>query len=78
MAWNIAATPKAEILPLQALDMAASDAGDNRSTETVGDSYDNALAEAVNALHKTELICRRGPRRTVEQVELATLGCVWW
>jgi transposase InsO family protein len=48
------------------------------STGTVGDSYDNALAEAVNGLYKTELIRRRGPWKTVEQVELATLEYVWW
>jgi transposase InsO family protein len=48
------------------------------STGTVGDSYDNAMAEAVNALYKTELICARGAWRTVEQVELATLEWVWW
>jgi putative transposase len=39
----------------------------------------NALAEAVNGLYKTELIRRRGPWHTVEDVELATLGWVrWW
>ena len=38
----------------------------------------NALAEAVNGLYKTELIRQRGPWRTVEQVELATLEYVWW
>ncbi|MBF4562864.1 transposase [Microbacterium sp. VKM Ac-2870] len=48
------------------------------STGTVGDSHDNALAEAINNLYKTELIRQRGPWRTVEQVELATLECVWW
>lgn len=37
-----------------------------------------ALAEAVNGLFKTELIRQRGPWRTVEQVELATLEYVWW
>ncbi len=36
------------------------------------------MAEAVNGLYKTELIRRRGPWRTVEQVELATLEYVWW
>ena len=36
------------------------------------------LAEAVNGLYKTELICRRGPWPAVEQVELATLEYVWW
>ncbi|MCI0344767.1 MAG: IS3 family transposase [Chloroflexi bacterium] len=41
-----------------------------------GDSYDNALAETVNGLYKAELINRRGPWRTVEQVELATAAWV--
>ena len=48
------------------------------SVGTVGDSYDNALAESVYASYKTELIYRRRPWRTVEQVELATLEYVWW
>ncbi|WP_374197653.1 IS3 family transposase [Microbacterium paraoxydans] len=48
------------------------------STGTVGDSFDNAMAEAVNNLYKTELIRQRGPWRKVEQVELATLEWVWW
>jgi transposase InsO family protein len=48
------------------------------STGTIGDSFDNALAEAVNGLYKTELIRRRGPWRTIEQVELATSKYVWW
>lgn len=52
--------------------------GARPSTGTVGDSYDNALAETVNGLYKTELIRRKGPWRTVEQVELATLEYVWW
>lgn len=105
--WRVAATLKADILPLQAFDMAAWDAGGDlaglvhhadhgsnylamvytdrilelgakSSTGSIGDSYDNALAEAVNGLFKTELIRRRGPWRTVEQVELATLEWVWW
>ena len=105
--WNVAATLKAEVLPLQALEMAAWQAGGNLeglvhhsdhgsnymsmvytnrvaelgaipSTGTVGDSYDNSMAEAVNALYKAELIRRQGPWRTVEQVELATLKYVWW
>ena len=46
------------------------------SIGTVGDSYDNALAEAVNALYKTELIKRQGPWRNAEHVELATLAYV--
>ena len=48
------------------------------STGTVGDSYDNSMAEAVNALYKAELIRQQGPWRTVEQVEFATLKYVWW
>ena len=46
----------------------------------VGDSYDNALAETVNGLYKTELIRGpgQGPWRTVDDVELATLGWVHW
>ena len=43
-----------------------------------GDSYDNALAESVIGLYKSELIFNRGPWRTVEDVELATLGWVYW
>jgi putative transposase len=44
-----------------------------------GDSYDNALAETVNGLYKTELIYRQGPWRTMEQLELATGAWVnWW
>lgn len=48
------------------------------STGTVGDLFDNPMAEAVNNLHKTELIRQQGPWRTVELVELATLEWVWW
>jgi putative transposase len=51
------------------------------SIGTVGDSYDNALAETVNGYYKTELIrgpTREGPWKTVEEVELATLGWVHW
>jgi putative transposase len=52
--------------------------GARPSIGTVADSYDNALAETVNGLYKAELIHRRGPWRTVEDVELATLGWVHW
>jgi len=45
---------------------------------SVGDAYDNALAESVIGLYKTELIKWRGPWRTAEQVELATLDYVDW
>ena len=48
------------------------------SVGSKGDSYDNALAETVIGLYKTELIRRRGPWRSLEDVELATLEWVWW
>ena len=51
------------------------------SIGTVGDSYDNALAETVNGYYKAELIrgpAHRGPWKSVEEVELATLGWVHW
>jgi putative transposase len=44
-----------------------------------GDSYDNALAESVNGLYKTEVIRRRASWRSLDQVELATAAWVdWW
>jgi transposase InsO family protein len=48
------------------------------SVGSKGDSYDNALAETVNGLYKTELIHRRGPWRNPDEVELGTLGWVDW
>jgi putative transposase len=49
------------------------------SVGSKGDSYDNALAETVNGLYKAELIRRRGPWRTVAEVEQATAEWVaWW
>jgi putative transposase len=48
------------------------------SVGTVGDSYDNALAETINGLYKTELIKRRAPWRTVDHVEIATAEWVDW
>jgi putative transposase len=54
-------------------------AGVVTSVGSRGDSYDNALAETVMGLYKTELIRRRGPWRTTDQVELATAEWVdWW
>ena len=44
----------------------------------VGSSYDNALAETINGLYKTELIKPGKPWRTVEDVELATARWVDW
>ena len=55
------------------------EAGAVGSVGSKGDSFDNALAETVNGLYKAELIHRRGPWRTAEQVELETLAWVdWW
>ena len=52
--------------------------GARPSIGSVADSYDNALAETINGLYKTELIRRQGPWRNVDEVELATLGWVHW
>ena len=54
------------------------EAGIAPSVGSVGDSYDNALAETVIGLFKTEVIRRRGPWRSCEAVELATLEWVDW
>ena len=48
------------------------------SAGTVGDSYDNALAETVIGLYKTELVRRHGPWRSLEHLELSTLEWVDW
>ena len=48
------------------------------SVGSVGDSYDNALAETINGLYKTEVIRHRGPWKTMEEVEYATLEWVDW
>ncbi|WP_150108476.1 integrase core domain-containing protein, partial [Brachybacterium muris] len=54
-------------------------AGVKASVGTVGDSYDNALAETVNGLYKTELIYSKRIWESVSEVELATMGWVhWW
>ncbi|WP_260444796.1 integrase core domain-containing protein, partial [Burkholderia sp. Bp8986] len=54
------------------------EAGIEQSVGSRGDSYDNALAETINGLYKTELIHRRAPWKTRESVELATLEWVAW
>jgi putative transposase len=48
------------------------------SIGSVGDSFDNALAEATNGLYKAELIRQQGPWKGLDDVELATLGWVHW
>lgn len=52
--------------------------GARPSIGTVGDSYDNAMAESVIGLYKTELVWAQGPWRTAEELELATLLYVEW
>ncbi len=54
------------------------EAGIEPSVGSVGDSYDNALAETINGLYKTEVIHRCGPWRSFEAVEMATLEWVDW
>ncbi len=53
-------------------------AGVSASVGSVGDAYDNALAESLIGLFKTELIKPQGPWQTAEQVELATLEYADW
>lgn len=52
--------------------------GLSSSVGTKGDSYDNAFAESINGLYKTELIHKNGPWRNMEHVEFATLNWVDW
>jgi putative transposase len=54
------------------------EAGIEPSVGSVGDSYDNALAETINGLYKSEVIRRRGPWKSLEAVEFATLEWADW
>jgi putative transposase len=54
------------------------DVGAVASIGTVGDSYDNALAESANGLYKTECVRHDGPFRTIYELELATCSWVHW
>ncbi len=54
------------------------EAGIEPSVGSVGDSYDNAFAETINGLYKAEVIHRRGPWKSFEAVEFATLERVEW
>ncbi|EXU78503.1 integrase, partial [Comamonas aquatica DA1877] len=54
------------------------EAGLMPSVGSTGDSYDNALAETINGLYKTEVIYKRGPWKTRESLELTTLQWVHW
>ena len=58
--------------------MRLAEAGISPSVGSVGDSYDNALAESVIGLYKTELIHKRAPWKDLDQVEYATLEYVDW
>ena len=53
-------------------------AGIKPSVKSVGDAYDNALAETINGLYKTEVIRRRTSWRTIDEVEMETLKWVDW
>jgi putative transposase len=67
-----------QYLPIRYTERLAAE-GAVTSVGSKGDSYDNALAESVIGLYKSELITTRGPWRTVDDVDLATLGWVdWW
>jgi transposase InsO family protein len=54
------------------------EAGIEPSVGSVGDSYDNALAESINGLFKAEVIWRKGPWKSMQAVEFATLEWVGW
>ena len=54
------------------------EAGIESSVGSVGDSYDNALAESIIGLYKTAVIWPRGPWKNIEEVEYATLEWVDW
>lgn len=54
------------------------EAGIAPSVGSRGDSYDNALAESIIGLYKTELVRHEGPWKGMEDLELATLSWVWW
>jgi putative transposase len=71
--WRVSRTAHAGFV-LDALEQALHE----RSVGSIGDSYDNALAETINGLYKAEVIHRRGPWRRFEAVEFATLEWVDW
>jgi putative transposase len=75
--WSITVTAAASNLSIRYSERLA-EAGAEPSVGSVGDSYDNALAETIIGLYKTEIIHRRGPWRHLEAVEYATLEWVDW
>ena len=76
-AWCIIPTPAAKYLSIRYSNR-LTEAGIEPSVGSVGDSYDNALAESVIGLYKSELIRTKGPWRDLDQVEYATLEYVDW
>ena len=74
---SITATAAAQYVSIRYTERLA-EAGIEPSVGSVGDSYDNALAETINGLYKAEVIHRRGPWRSLEAVEFATLEWVDW
>ena len=75
--WSITPTPVRRYLSIRCTERLR-DAGIEPSVGSVGDSYDNAMAETINGLYKTELIRRQGPWRGLDDVEYATLEWVDW
>ncbi len=67
----------AQYLSIRSTDRLA-EAGIEPSVGSVGDAYDNALAETIHGLYKAEVIHRRGPWRSFEAVAFATLEWVDW
>jgi putative transposase len=75
--WCTTATGAGEYLSIRYSERLA-EAGIDPSEGSVGDSYDNALAESIIGLYKSEVIDRRGPWRNLDDVEYATLAWVDW
>ena len=75
--WSITPMPAAKPLSIRYTNR-LTQVGIEPSVGSVGDSYDNALAESVIGLYKTELIHKRAPWRDLDQVEYATLEYVDW
>ena len=75
--WSATPTPAARLTSIRYGERLA-ELGATPSIGSIGDSYDNALAEAVNSLYKTELTRRHGPWKSIDDIELATLQWVHW
>ena len=75
--WCTIATGAPQYLSIRYSERLA-EAGVEPSVGSKGDSYDNALAESIIGLYKTEVIHRRGPWRQLDEVEYATLEWVDW